>query len=146
VIPVANMAEAHELHRQRNPPAARPICEECGKADAYTLVCVDGTNMAVCRPCHVWLDHHSVPPHEVFNPETKQFERNTTRVLGHVHGRASHAHAWGDTPHDHLLRAVCGRSECQGMTAHNIHRGPGHTLRLNEDLGGNALPEDTPLD
>lgn len=36
-------------------------CEECGEAPAYTLICVDGTNMAVCEPCHIWLDHHSVP-------------------------------------------------------------------------------------
>ena len=45
------------------------LCEECGEADAYTLVCVDKVNMAVCRPCHVWLDHHSVPQPAPSDPD-----------------------------------------------------------------------------
>ncbi len=59
---------------------------------------------------------------------TAQFA-DDVRAVEHDHGRGPHVHAWGDTPHDHLLRAICGRSECWNMETHNIHRGPGHTAR-----------------
>jgi hypothetical protein len=47
---------------------------------------------------------------------------NNVRMIEHDHGRNSHIHAWGDTPHNHLLRAICNRPECIGVETHNIHR------------------------
>lgn len=45
-------------------------------------------------------------------------------VWPHDHGKTTHQHAWSTTVHDHLLRQVCGRAECQGFATHNIHRAP----------------------
>lgn len=35
-----------------------------------------------------------------------------------------HTHAWGSHPHNHFLRAICGRPECAEFPTHNIHYGP----------------------
>lgn len=35
-----------------------------------------------------------------------------------------HTHAWGSRVHSHMLRAICGRDECCGVAAHDIHPGP----------------------
>lgn len=42
----------------------------------------------------------------------------------HGHGRTEHQHAWSSVSHDHLLRQVCARPECEGSATHNIHRAP----------------------
>lgn len=36
----------------------------------------------------------------------------------------AHSHAYGQHPHDHFLRAVCGREECRNFKTHNIHARP----------------------
>lgn len=35
-----------------------------------------------------------------------------------------HIHAWGSTPHTHMLRQVCDRPECVGCRTHDIHPSP----------------------
>jgi hypothetical protein len=48
------------------------------------------------------------------------------KVRAHRHGGTTrwaytHAHAYPDVPHNHILRAVCSESECEGCQTHNIH-------------------------
>lgn len=56
----------------------------------------------------------------------------------HRHGQYVHYHAFGELPHDHFLRQVCGRPDCHSAPTHNIHQvpspgpsttGPVHPLR-----------------
>ncbi len=34
-----------------------------------------------------------------------------------------HTHAWSSTPHNHILREICLRPECEEFETHNIHEG-----------------------
>lgn len=50
------------------------------------------------------------------------------RDLEHEHSSGFHVHAWSDTPHSHMLRAVCNRPECSNFNTHNIHPSPSEWL------------------
>lgn len=47
---------------------------------------------------------------------------DTQQLVPHSHGgKYNHVHAFGEVSHNHMLRAICQRPECQGLPTHNIH-------------------------
>ncbi len=67
-------------------------------------------------------------------------------VVEHTHGPfATHTHAGGSIPHDHILRAVCTDPRCEGFETHNIHPLPG-SVTTEPPEPSESVVEDQPSD
>jgi hypothetical protein len=57
---------------------------------------------------------------------SSQVEQETVvgDVSSHDHRSRTHTHTHASVPHNHMLRAICARPECQATPTHNIHDAP----------------------